>query len=171
MNHLKYCPECGQASLRWDNTNKLSCSQCQFVMYQNCAAAVAVIIRCGKELMFTQRNQEPKKGKLDLSGGFVDPKESAEEACKRELWEELKYDIDLQKLKLLATQPNVYHYKNIDYNTLDLFFEYEVVEKFTAQLALDEIDRIVWVEAHTIQLEDLAFDSQKRFLKGYIGSL
>jgi ADP-ribose pyrophosphatase YjhB (NUDIX family) len=98
-------------------------------MYHNCAA-VAVVIRCGDEVFLTKRNQNPKIGKLDLAGGFTDPKESAENTCARELWEELRLEIDTKKLKFLMSLPNVYHYKEIDYNTLDLFFEYEVEEKF-----------------------------------------
>ena len=89
MKHLKYCPKCGQETLIFDGEKKFSCSQCDFVMYQNIAAAVAVLIRCEDELLLTKRNQNPKIGKLDLAGGFTDPKESAEETCSRELKEEL----------------------------------------------------------------------------------
>ena len=45
MKHLKYCPKCGQETLIFDGEKKFSCSQCDFVMYQNIAAAVAVLIR------------------------------------------------------------------------------------------------------------------------------
>ena len=33
----------------------------------------------------TKRNQNPKIGKLDLAGGFTDPKESAEETCAKRI--------------------------------------------------------------------------------------
>ena len=51
MKHLKYCPKCGQETLIFDGEKKFSCSQCDFVMYHNCAAAVAVLIRCEDELL------------------------------------------------------------------------------------------------------------------------
>lgn len=168
MTELKYCPKCSDESLLWDGEKKWNCSVCDFVLFHNCAAAVAVIIRFGDELMFTRRNQEPKKGKLDLAGGFTDPKESSEETCARELYEELKIRIDLHKLKILETLPNVYHYKGIDYNTLDIFFEYRIDEKPNMELDHSEVSEIVWLKKDQISLEDIAFDSQKRFLKKYL---
>ena len=72
-----------------------------------------MVIKFGDEILLTRRNQEPKKGKLDLAGGFVDPKETAEETCARELFEEMKIKIDISKLKYLASLPNIYEYKNI----------------------------------------------------------
>lgn len=167
MKHLQFCPKCGKSSLIYDTISKLSCTHCDFVLYHNCAAAVAVIIRCKEEIFFTKRNQEPMKGKLDLTGGFCDPKESAEETCKRELFEELKLPIDLEKLKFVCTLPNIYHYKDIDYNTMDIFFEYWVDEKFSPELELSEVSEGVWISLQNLDLEDLAFDSQKRFFKQY----
>ena len=117
MNELNFCPKCGHETLIWDQEKKWSCSQCNFVLYHNVAGAVAVLITIKDEILFTRRNQDPKKGKLDLAGGFVDPKESAEETCVRELFEEMKIKMDLSKLKYLAALPNTYEYKNILYNT------------------------------------------------------
>ena len=121
MDSLKFCPKCGNESLNWDGEKKWHCKVCDYVLFHNVAGAVAVVIKCGDEILLTRRNQEPKKGKLDLAGGFVDPKESAEETCARELFEEMKMRIDISKLKYLASLPNIYEYKSIIYNTLDLF--------------------------------------------------
>ncbi len=132
------------------------------------AAAVAVVISCGEEILFTRRSQEPKKGKLDLAGGFVDPDEDAEEACARELFEEMKLKVDRTRLRYLGSRPNVYEYKNIAYNTLDLFFGYELNEKFEGELDHLEISETVWLDKESINLDELAFDSQKEFLKNHL---
>ncbi|MDO4224896.1 MAG: NUDIX domain-containing protein [Bergeyella zoohelcum] len=171
MKELTYCPKCGETSLVWDNSKQLSCETCDFVLFHNCAAAVAVIIKHGDEIMLTRRNQEPKKGKLDLAGGFVDPCESAETTCERELYEELKLEIDKKQLKILSTQPNIYHYKGIDYNTLDIFFEYHLTKKTNLHLELSEISEVVWLNPKNLKIEDIAFDSQKRFFEKYIENL
>lgn len=168
MDELHFCPKCGEETLIWDGEKKLSCKQCSFVLYHNCAAAVAVVIRCGNEIMLTKRNQEPGKGKLDLAGGFTDPKESAEETCARELKEELSIDINPENLKILLTLPNVYRYKDIDYNTLDIFFEYKVEEKFDVNLDINEVSEIKWLKEDEIDLNEIAFDSQKRFFQKYL---
>lgn len=170
MNDLKYCPKCGKPSLIWDGEKKWSCSNCDYVLFHNVAGAVAVIIKYGNEILFTRRNQDPKKGKLDLAGGFVDPKESAEETCVRELFEEMKIKVDISELKYLASLPNTYEYKNIMYNTIDLFYEYEVSEKLELHLELSEISETIWIKKNDIDIENIAFDSQKIFFKKYINS-
>lgn len=168
MKLLKYCPSCGKESLHWDGEKKWSCPECCFTLYNNVAGAVAVVIRCGDEIYLTRRNRDPKKGKLDLAGGFVDPRESAEETCKRELFEELQLNIDISNLKYLTSLPNIYQYKEIDYNTIDLFYEYNVTEKFEVNLELSEISEAVWIPLQELDLNEIAFDSQKRFFEGYI---
>ena len=168
MGILKFCPQCGQETLQFDGEKKFSCHYCNFVLYHNCAAAVAVVIRCGDEILLTKRNQNPGLGKLDLAGGFVDPKESAENSCAREIYEELGIEIDPKKLKFLMSLPNVYHYKEIDYNTLDLFFEYNVDEKVVAKkLETHEIAEVIWLKISELNIEEIAFDSQRKFLEHY----
>ena len=167
MEYLKFCPKCGNESLNWDGEKKWNCKVCDYVLFHNVAGAVAVVIKFGDEILLTRRNQEPKKGKLDLAGGFVDPKESAEETCARELFEEMKINIDISKLKYLASLPNIYEYKNIIYNTLDLFYEYESEEKFEVKLEISEISETVWLKIKDINPAEIAFDSQRFFLEKY----
>lgn len=171
MKILKYCPSCGKESLHWDGEKKWSCPNCNFTLYNNVAGAVAVVIRYNDEIYLTRRNRDPKKGKLDLAGGFVDPKESAEETCRRELFEELQLDVDISNLKYLTSLPNVYQYKEIDYNTIDIFYEYNVPEKFEVNLELSEISEAVWIPLKELDLEDIAFDSQKRFFEEYLRNI
>ena len=170
MNDLKFCPKCGKPSLNWDGEKKWSCSRCDYVLFHNIAGAVAVLIKHDDEILFTRRNQEPKKGKLDLAGGFVDSKESAEETCLRELYEEMKMKVDISQLKYLASLPNTYEYKNILYNTIDLFYEYEISEKSELELDLSEISETIWIKKAEINLDEIAFDSQKKFFEDYIKS-
>ncbi len=165
MNDLKFCPKCGEKNLRWDGEKKWSCTNCDFILFHNVAGAVAVLIKCKNEILFTRRNQEPKKGKLDLAGGFVDPKESAEETCVRELFEEMQIKVDISKLKYIASLPNTYEYKDILYHTLDLFYEYEIEEKLDVELEISEISETVWLKKEDLNLDDLAFDSQRIFLE------
>lgn len=167
MEDLKFCPKCGNESLNWDGEKKWNCDKCDFVLFHNVAGAVAVIIRFKDEILLTRRNQEPKKGKLDLAGGFVDPSETAEQTCVRELFEEMKIQVDISELKYLASLPNIYKYKNIVYNTLDLFYGYEVEEKFEADLELSEISDTVWLTINDINPNEIAFDSQRIFLEKY----
>ena len=102
---------------------------------------------------------------MDLPGGFCDPNENAEQTCQRELYEELKLQINPEKLSFLATQPNVYRYKNIDYNTLDIFFEYQMDMKFQPEIEESEIADGVWFRINEIPIDNLAFNSQRIFFE------
>ena len=165
---VKFCPKCGTENLQ-QSGNKLFCENCDFVLYQNTAAAVAVLLKHGNEILFTVRNQEPGKGLLDLPGGFCDPEETGEHTCKREIYEELQLDLDEDKFSYLGSRPNIYPYKDVVYNTLDLFYEYELSEKPRTTLEEKEISGIEWVEKDNIDLNRLAFESQKLFLAKYFG--
>ena len=68
--NLKYCPQCGKENLQWSEEKKWHCIKCSFVLYHNCAAAVAVVVLYKDEILFTRRSQYPEKGKLDLPGGL-----------------------------------------------------------------------------------------------------
>lgn len=166
-NQLKYCPNCGNKSLTWDGEKRWSCTRCEFVLYHNCAAAVAVLIRYQDEILVTRRNKQPGKGLLDLPGGFVDPNESAQEACLREVREELKIELDLNSLQIIDSLPNDYPYKEILYHTLDLFVEYRVSEKPKTTVDLNEIHSVEWIHLNTLNLSRWAFESQKKFLSSY----
>lgn len=161
----KYCMQCGQESLTFENNRKFHCSQCDFVLYHNCAAAVAVLIFCKDQLLFARRNREPKKGLLDLPGGFCDPNETAEHTCSRELQEELGWVISPSNFRYLGSRPNLYSYRGVTYHTMDLFYTCEIEEQPETTLELSELSAIEWKHLNELDLNELAFESQKAFLK------
>lgn len=108
------------------------------------------------------------KGKLDLPGGFVDPGETAEEAVKRELKEEL--NLEIQNLTFFTTDQNSYFFKGITYRTCDVCY---ITEINTTQFVIDdaEIQGLKWLKPSDIRLEDIGFDSLRRVIKKYIETL
>lgn len=160
---LDFCPHCSKKSLQWDGEKKWSCTECEFVLFHNCAAAVAVLLKHEDHILFTRRNQMPGKGLLDLPGGFVDPKESASEAASRELNEELGLSLDEKGFEILSSLPNEYEYKGILYNTLDLFLSYPLDVKPNFEMEQNEISETIWLSLNELETKDLAFDSQKKF--------
>jgi len=166
MKHLTFCPQCGKETLKFNGLNKISCNDCDFSLYHNTAAAVAVIIKHEDKILFTRRNQQPGLGKLDLPGGFTDPNENAEETCRRELKEELGLNVVISRLKYIGSQPNIYPYNKIHYYTLDLFFEYEIENiNFYQEINLNEISECIWIKKSELNIDDLAFESQKEFFR------
>ncbi|MDG4945121.1 NUDIX domain-containing protein [Weeksellaceae bacterium KMM 9713] len=165
---FQFCPKCGSSNHKFENHHRFECLDCGFVYYHNCAAAVMVIMRRDDKVLFTVRNNEPKKGKLDFPGGFVDPKESAQFAAKRELKEELDIDIDMDDLVLLDTEPNDYDFRDILYRTLDIVFEIELKDNQKINLEKSEIQEAKWLSADEINMEDIGFDSMKAVVKKYV---
>ena len=126
------------------------------------------------------RGAEPAKGKLDLPGGFVDPGEGALEALLRELREELGWEPPIppgvppeEFFTLFASFPNTYPYKNIVYNTCDLFFTVSIPDFQEEKLYLEagEIAGIRFVRPGEIDPGELAFDSTRRAMRAFMGSL
>jgi len=155
---FKYCPACGSGDISFGDMKRVGCRDCSFTYYHNVAAAVAVILEYDKKIVLIERAKDPGKGKLDLPGGFVDPKESAEEAIKREIKEELK--IDIREPKYLGSYPNIYKYEGVIYHTCDLFF-YCTIDVLPVDFDRTEIEELILINPLEIPDDKIAFESVK----------
>lgn len=159
QSFFKYCPNCSSPNVTNQNNFKLHCSDCDFVLYHNIAAAVAIIFTYQDKILFTERNVDPDKGKLDLPGGFIDPNETAEEAACREIKEELGLTITPADLTYITTAPNNYLYRNVPYRTMDIFYECELKSEVISIKATDEIKALTWIKRTEIDLNKIGFVS------------
>lgn len=141
------------------------CSHCDFLWYQNTAAAAAAIVVHGGEILFAVRAGAPQAGKLDLPGGFVDNDESGEASLLRELDEEL--GLTGVDPRFMASFPNTYPYAGVEYKTLDLVYLVELDEKPALQPA-DDVAAIRWISVDAIPFAELAFDSVHRALRCFL---
>jgi NAD+ diphosphatase len=164
---FNYCPSCGSSDISFSDMKKVVCRDCSFTYYHNVAAAAAAILEYDNKIVLIKRAKEPGKGRLDLPGGFVDPKESAEEALRREIKEELK--IEVGKLKYLGSYPNVYKYEGVLYHTCDLFF-YSKINALGPEFDRTEIKELVLIDPLEIPYDKIAFESVKKGL-GIFNSL
>ena len=172
---FQYCPSCGKENIHF-NKNKFHCADCGFSYYHNTAAASGCVIQAGDKVLLLERGKEPSLGKLDLPGGFVDPGEGILEGLLRELKEELNWVPPIppglpltQFFTLFASFPNIYPYKNIIYNTCDLFFTISAPGLTEKELSPEkgEISGIRFVKPEEIDPGDLAFESTRRAMKAF----
>jgi NAD+ diphosphatase len=172
---FQYCPSCGEKGIRFER-NKFDCPFCGFVYYHNTAAATGCIIQADERIVLLVRGRDPSGGKFDLPGGFVDPGEGILEGLLRELREELSWEPPIlpdQSLadvfKLFASFPNKYPYKNIAYNTCDVYFTVSApgLSEKDLKAEADEITEIRFMRPGEIDLDDMAFDSTRRAIEAF----
>jgi ADP-ribose pyrophosphatase YjhB (NUDIX family) len=111
-----------------------------------------------QKIVLIKRSKEPGRGKLDFPGGFVDPEETAEEAVKREICEELR--INVEKLKYVGSYPNIYEYKGVLYRTCDLFF-HSKIDTLPTSFDKREIEEFVLMNPSEVPIEEIAFESTR----------
>lgn len=155
-----HCPACGSALFIQNNVKSKRCQDCGFVYYVNPSAAVAgFILNEAGELLVCRRGKEPEKGTWDLPGGFVDDNESAEEAIKREILEELQAKVT--SVEYLFSLPNLYEYGGMTIPTLDLFFVCRL-EDTTDLHASDDVEACFFVPLNEINPELFGLKSIKK---------
>ena len=119
---FKFCPSCGSGDPAFLEGKRLHCESCGFEYFHNVATAAGLILDAGGKVVLMERAREPRRGRLGLPGGFVDPGERAEDAALRECQEEIGWAPP--SLAFLGSFPNSYRYAGVAYNTCDLFFYY-----------------------------------------------
>jgi ADP-ribose pyrophosphatase YjhB (NUDIX family) len=161
---FKFCPNCSSQDVTYVNNFKFHCKSCDFVLYHNIAAAVAIVFTYQDKILFTVRNVDPDKGKLDLPGGFIDPNENAEQASCREIHEEIGLVVQPSDLKYITTAPNDYLYKTVPYRTMDIFFECQLDSDVLSVKAEDEIKELIWIKRSAIDLTKIGFASIRKVI-------
>ena len=164
---FKYCPKCGSPAFVENNEKSKRCEDCGFVYYFNASSAtVAFILNEKEELLVCRRAKEPKKGTLDLAGGFVDRFETGEEGVAREVLEET--GLEVVETKYQFSLPNTYLYSGFLVHTLDQFFLCRVKDAARLQ-AMDDVADSFWVPLQEVNPEAFGLDSVRegvrRFLK------
>jgi NADH pyrophosphatase NudC (nudix superfamily) len=164
---FKFCPKCSGVFVPQKDFSFV-CSTCGLHFFSNaCAAVCALILDSEGNLLLTTRAKEPKKGMLDLPGGFVDPLESIEDAVKREIREEL--GLNVIKMKYFCSFPNRYIYSGLTYFTIDLAFICEV-DDLSKICPDDDVSGTLFIKPGMIDIDGLAFESIKNIIRKFVSS-
>ena len=162
---LKFCPKCGSTEFEISGERSLKCKSCGFHFFINSAAAVAALVVDKQEkLMLVTRGVEPNYGKLDLPGGFVDLGETAGNAVKRELFEEL--GLKVKSLEYIGSAPNEYVFSDYTVFTLDMAFKV-IPETIDGLKPMDDILEYKFYSEEELDYNDIPAPSIKKFVKDY----
>ncbi|MEM7576625.1 MAG: NUDIX domain-containing protein [Planctomycetota bacterium] len=162
------CGRCGSSDLTHDGPAiRCNVDTCGWTFFTNVAAAAAVLLLHQGHVLLVRRTREPSAGKLGIPGGFVDPGETAEQAARRELHEELRLELPDNALRFLCTAPNIYPYAGVTYHSLDTYF---VADLPTLPTWFDasEIAGLELINPATVPDDDLAFDATRAALAALI---
>lgn len=162
--HFTYCPSCASPSIEVFKENGIKCRSCGYVFFHNMAAAVAGIVEVGDKIVLIQRGHEPRKGFYVLPGGFVDYRESLEEALVRELREELS--VDVTDVRYFGSLPNTYEYEGVSYFTADAFFLCKPVDIKQMKISEENTD-VLLVDPGKIDPGIIAFEPMKTMIERY----
>ncbi|MDR1868580.1 MAG: NUDIX domain-containing protein [Treponema sp.] len=182
---FNFCPSCASKKIKFEEGKVFRCPDCGFVYYHNIAAATGCIISVpqtdgAQRLVFLVRGKEPAVGKLDLPGGFVDVGEGALVGLYRELQEEIGWTPPVPDgaplasvFTLFASFSNVYEYKNIKYNTCDMYFSVTAPGLKPEDLRLEqaEVSAVRFLKPEEIDFSQFAFESTRRAVKAYLNIL
>lgn len=160
-----FCPKCGGGTDR-KLPNLLVCKNCGYNFYINPAATNAVIVENRKgEILIVTRKFDPKKGYLDLPGGFVEVGESLEKSAERELEEELGITVD--EVNYFGSYPDEYLFQGVLIKTLGFILTAKVSDNIKIKVS-DDVEKADFFEREKIPFEKIAFESLKLALKDYL---
>jgi ADP-ribose pyrophosphatase YjhB (NUDIX family) len=163
---FKYCPKCSNEKIEFINHRYFKCSHCKFYYFHNVATATAAIIVVNNQILMTVRAENPRKGKLDLPGGFVNPNETLEQGLSREIDEEL--GLKLSNWQYFCGLPNTYTFRDITYYTQDCVFINRLTCKPPITIEQSEITNYLWLNMDLLDTSLMAFDSLRTAVELFI---
>jgi len=157
---FRFCYHCGSSALRIKSWRHVVCSECGFQQFVTpTPAAVGIVLDQHGLVLLMRRAHEPGFGKLCIPGGIIEPWQSAEEACSRELAEETGVEVPASAWSYLGTWNNHYPFQDYVWPTLDIFFVARVEDFTSARVVDGEASEIMAVPLCEVNLEELAFQS------------
>lgn len=156
-DRFRFCSRCAAAAVRVESSLCHRCTACGFGHYVNPIAGVAALLTdAGGRLLLLRRAQEPGRGRLGLPGGFVDLGESAEEALRREIREEV--GLEVGGLAYFLSCPNEYPFQGMVTSVLDLFYRGHL-EDFADARAVSEVQELIVLDPREVEPARMAFGS------------
>ncbi|MCK5469842.1 MAG: NUDIX hydrolase [Cyclobacteriaceae bacterium] len=159
---MKFCSNCGSKNIslkipEGDTFPRYMCANCGRIFYDNPRIIVGCLPVSGEKVMLCKRAIQPQYGLWNLPAGFLENGENAEEGALRETFEETLAKVEIIKLHIVFSLPQV--------NQVYLHFLANVNEehfgptKESLEVRLFEKDEIPW--------DEIAFHSSTFALEKY----
>jgi ADP-ribose pyrophosphatase YjhB (NUDIX family) len=161
LEAFKHCPRCGRAG---DLKGRcLTCPSCGLDTYFNPQPVVSVLLKNSRdEYLFSERAEEPMKGFFDFPGGFLENGEDFEQAARRELKEEL--DFELGEIKYLGTYVETYPSQGVDYSLVTVAYTAEIADDAVIT-PTDDVASVSFFTLDQVPKDKLAGPSELQMIK------
>lgn len=160
--HL-YCCRCGHHPLdhsvpEGDTHERLTCSACGYVYYDNPKVIAGAIIEHEGRLLLCQRGIPPRVGTWTLPAGFMERGESVEEAAQREVMEETGIQAEiLTPYSIFSVPP-----------TNELYIIYRArMREWRASPGHETLD-VKWFHPGDIPWDEIFYPAIRQILERYI---
>ena len=168
LNQQQFCGWCG-SKVKYTSEWSSKCPECGYAKYLNPKPCTNIIVCKGDKVLFMKRAQDPKKGKYDFPGGFVDMgDDSVEDGAYRELKEELGLSkSDLTPLEYVGSlQAPVYKWHDTAIRNISMFFKTQVMDGKESNIYLDkkENSEFLWLDPSDYKNIDCAWDVDVKML-------
>lgn len=109
---MNYCSHCGSAKLvqkipSGDNLPRFVCEECYTIHYQNPKIVTGCLPTWEDKILLCKRAIEPRYGLWTLPAGFMENKETVEQAAARETWEEARAHLEPLSLYAVFSLPYI----------------------------------------------------------------
>lgn len=146
-----------------DGFQREKCSRCGWVHYHNSRPTVSALIIQNGKILLSQRADEPFKNKWDIPGGYMEEKETPEDALRREIKEELR--VEIKNIRLLSViGPTYYPFGGQELYNTDIYYAADPTGDPTPGKGSD-VAQINWFSPD--KLPDMAFGSNVTAIKSW----
>ncbi len=90
-----------------DDHNRLVCDHCGHIQYVNPKLVVGAVVHDGDRILLCRRAIEPRLGYWTMPAGYMELRESTEDAARREAMEEACARIDIDALLAVYSVPRI----------------------------------------------------------------
>lgn len=164
LDIFKFCPKCSSSHFLESTPIAKKCADCGFEHFKNPVMGAAVVIFDDQDrLLCIRRAKNPGKGTLGVPGGFVDIKETIEQAAIRETKEETGIEIEVSGL--IANIPNTYIYNGEERYPLDFYFSGKIKNMSGMHAQEGEVDDVLFIPRDEINPDEFGMASSRILLK------
>lgn len=159
--NFKFCPHCAAPLDKREiqAVQRLVCSSCDFIFWQNPIVGVAVIIFDDeKRLLLGRRSRGPYRGQWCIPCGYVECDEHVRDAAQREFLEETGLEVALDEVFTVHS-----NFHNPKVQTVGIWFRGEIIGGTLK--ASDDLDAVTYVDLSTLGRYPLAFPTDTLVIK------